>query len=515
MPAESHTLFPLLLGVFAGVLALGGGLFFARRLIRDARARARALMADVRQEAEARKTEILVAAQEGILAQQEEADRRDRDLDEREGRVDERTRQLDRDASDLGRQRKQLDRRVAELDRRERQIADNEQQAGRKLAEASEVLERAAGMTHEQARDELIRAVEQEARAAGERLARKIEEDARESAERRAVNLMIQASQRVKIHDVVESTVSFLELPSDEMKGRIIGREGRNIRALEMATGIDLVVDDTPRSILISSFDPVRREIARIAIDKLVEDGRIHPARIEEVVQRVGSEIEEVIEQKGAEAAYALGISDLHPRLIRLVGRMRYHTTHGQNLLQHCVETALIAGFMAQEVGAAVEVAQRAGLLHEIGQVESSLDNHPALAAAEICAKFQESEEVQDAIRSFHPDVEARTVESILVNTAGRMSDNRPGARKENLAVFIERLKRLEGIATGFPGVSKAYAVKAGKEIRVIVDARETTDKQAYGLCKQIAKAVERELSYPGQIKVGVIRETRAVRFAL
>jgi ribonuclease Y len=300
------------------------------------------------------------------------------------------------------------------------------------------------------------------------------------------------------------------------MKGRIIGREGRNIRALEMATGIDLIVDDTPRSILISSFDPFRREVARVAIERLVEDGRIHPARIEEVVQRAREDIGGRIEERGAEAAYALGISDLHSRLIRLVGRMRYHTNHGQNLLLHCEETAQIAAHMAQEVGARVDVVQRAGLLHEIGQVdEPGGSGQPVVSSAELCSKFGESEEVTHSIRSLHPDVDCQSIEAMLVHTANRMSENRPGARKENLAVFIERLRRLEEIAVGFDGVDRAYAVKAGKEIRVILDAGQTGDEAVYQLSKKIAKALERELNYPGQIKVSVVRETRAVRYAL
>jgi len=304
-------------------------------------------------------------------------------------------------------------------------------------------------------------------------------------------------------------------LPSDEMKGRIIGREGRNIRSLEMATGIDLIVDDTPRSILISSFDPLRREIARVAIDRLVEDGRIHPARIEEVVQRVTEEIDQLVEEKGAEAAFSLGISDLHPRLIKLVGRTRYRTSHGQNLLQHCLETAMIAGHMAQEAGGRPEIAVRAGLLHEIGQVEEEIQSPPMLASAELCAKFGESEEIVHCIRSLHGTGEAASLEALLLGTANKMSDNRPGARKENLAVFIERLRRLEGIATSFEGVDRAFAVKAGKEIRVLLDAGRTTDENAYALSKQIARALERDLSYPGQIKVNVVREVRAIRYAV
>ena len=510
---------PFIVGVLAGIVAGVGvlltSIYLSRRALHTARVSARQLLTEARQYAENRKKELLVTAQERILGVQEEADQRERELDERESKLDSRTRKLDRDASQMGSERKRVERTVAETDRLKLAAEESDRAAGENRREAQRILESTADLTQEQARSELIAKIEQQARGDAARLCRKIEDEARENAERLAANLMIQASQRVNIQDVVESTVSFIELPSDEMKGRIIGREGRNIRALEMATGIDLIVDDTPRSILISSFDPVRREIAHVAIDRLVEDGRIHPGRIEEVVQKVREEFDELVLEKGAEAAYALGISDLHPRLVHMVGEMRYHTCHGQNLLQHCAETALIAGHMARDVGARVEVTQRAGLLHEVGQIEKNNAGHTIFASAELCAKYGESEAVVHAVRSLHPDVEAKTVEAMLLECASRMSDNRPGARKENLAVFIERLKRLEAIAAGFDGVRRAYAVKAGKELRVIIDAGQISDQKTYGLCKKIARAVERDLSYPGQIKVSAIRETRAVRFAV
>jgi ribonuclease Y len=282
-----------------------------------------------------------------------------------------------------------------------------------------------------------------------------------------------------------------------------------------MATGVDLIVDDTPRSIWISSFDPLRREVARVSIDRLLEDGRIHPARIEEVVQSVHQELDGLIEQKGHEAAFALGISDLNPKLARLVGTMRYHISHGQNLLQHATETAMIAGFMCQELGGRVEVVHRAGLLHEIGQVVGDSTGHPLFTAADLCAKHREPEDVLHAIRSLHPDVQPTTMEALLLATANKLSENRPGARKENLAVFIERLRRLEAIAVGFAGVERAYAVKAGKELRVIVDVKQVRDESAYRLSREIARAIERDVSYQGQIKVSVVRETRAVRYAV
>jgi ribonuclease Y len=506
---------PLVLGALGGLAALGGGLLLASRQVARAREAAARTLAEAERDGENRRREITVAAQERALALQDENERREGELEERESGLEQRMRQLDRQGGEQGRERKQLERRADELKRREAAVGESEERSGALEEQARQTLERIAGLTATEARSELVASIEEDARREAARIYRRIEDESRQNAEREARNLIVQASQRVNLREVMESTVTFIELPNDEMKGRIIGKEGRNIRALELATGIDLIVDDTPRSIWISSFDPIRREIARVSIDRLLEDGRIHPARIEEVVQQVTVEIDALIEEKGNEAAFALGISDLRGKLAQLVGRMRYHTTHGQNLLQHTMETALLAGFMCQELEARPEIVHRAGLLHEIGQVVENNSNHTILTSAELCAKYRESEEVVETIRALHPDVAASTVESLLLNTANRLSESRPGARKENLAVFIERLRRLESIATGFPGVQRAYAVKAGKELRVIVDTKGTRDENAYKLAKEIARALERELSYPGHIKVSVVRETRAVRFAV
>ncbi|MCP3979889.1 MAG: ribonuclease Y [bacterium] len=515
MQSETLLILPIVGGAVIGLALLLIGLWLARGTAARAKEQADKLVAESEHDAESRKKQILLAAHEKSLAQQDEFDRQERELLERENKLENRSRELDGRSSELDRDRDRLQRQGKEIERRMRAAEESETEANGMREEARANLERIAGMTAKQAQSELIDGIKREATAEANRLAKKIEDQARENAEREAVQMMVRASQRVNIRDVLESTVSFIELPSDEMKGRIIGREGRNIRSLEMATGIDLVVDDTPRSILISSFDPIRRHVARVAIHRLVEDGRIHPARIEEVVQKVREELDTMIEDHGTETAYGLGISDLHPRLIRLVGKMRYHTYHGQHLLQHCLETAIVAGHMANEVGANEDVVRRAGLLHEIGQTDPGASTHPILAAAELAGRYGETEEVVRAIRGLHTDVEANTMEAILVHAANRMSENRPGARKENLAVFIERLKRLEGIATGFAGVDRAYAVKAGKEVRVILDAEQADDQSAHRLCKQIARTLERELSYPGQIKVSVIRETRAIQFAI
>jgi ribonuclease Y len=506
---------PLVLGAVAGAALLAVSAWAARKRMREARAAATRIVAEAHHEGDSRAKEILVGAQERAIALEEEVERKDRDLDTREAALDGRTRRVEREASELGRQRQDLDRRLAAVAQAETAVEQAEGEVRAAVAASRASLERIAGLTAAQARSELVVGIEEEARKEGARIARRIEDEARETASRDAVALLVHATQRMELREVMESTVSFVQLPNDDMKGRIIGREGRNIRAIEMATGIDLIVDDTPHAILLSCFDPVRREVARIAVERLIEDGRIHPARIEEVVAKVRTEVETLIEETGAAAAFNLGITDLHPRLAKLVGRMRYRTHHGHNLLAHAGEVALIAGHMADELGARSPVARRAGLLHEIGRVEETAVGHPTLASAELAGKYGESDEVVHAVQSLHPEVEAKSLEALLLATANRISDHRPGARKDNLEIFIERLRRLEVLSASFAGVAQAFAVKAGKEVRVIVDAKTTTDEDAYALSKQIARKLERELAYPGQIKVSVVRETRAVQFAV
>ena len=506
---------PALVGAAVGLVAAVVGVWLARRAVRRAADAARRIRSESRHEAEAKAKEIVVAAQEKALSLGEEADRRDREIETREADLDSRTREAERAAAETGRLREELDRRRAEISRVEQKVSAVREsiESDRKAARAE--LERIAGLSAGDARSRIIAEVEAEARREASGLTRKILDEAKERAEREALQLVVQATQRVQVKRAVETTVSFIQLPNDEMKGRIIGREGRNIRALETATGIDLIVDDTPRSILISSFDPVRREIARVAVERLIEDGRIHPARIEEVVERVKSEIDGLVEETGSQAAFELGVTDLHPRLNRLVGWMNLRTHHGQNLMQHCLEVGLVAGYMASEVGGRVDLVRRAGLLHEIGRGASDATGPSILASAEIAGRYGESEDVVHAIQSLHRDVEANTLEAMLLQTADRVSTQRPGARKENLEVFIERLKRLEEIACSYPGVGHAFAVKAGKELRVIVDAAEISDPDAYALSKKIARALEKEISFQGKIKVTVVRETRAVHFAV
>jgi ribonuclease Y len=505
---------PIVGVVFAAILIALGSVV-ARRLVARAREEAPGILDDAKRKAEDRAHAILAAAQEKALAVEEDADRREHELDGRDAQLEARARQLEGDLATVDRQRKDLDRRQTALSKTEEQARQSQASADADRAEARRTLERVAGLTAEEARAEMLASIEVETRREAARLARRIEEEARETAEREARRLVIDATQRVSLREPVESTISFIALPSDEMKGRIIGREGRNIRALEMATGIDVIIDDTPGAILLSSFDPARREVARIAIQRLVEDGRIHPARIEEVVVKVREEFETLVEEAGTQAAFALGVPELHPRLARLVGRLKFRHHHGHNLLQHVSEVVHLGGYIAAETGARADVIRRAGLLHEIGRVEDGATGHPVLVSAELAAKFGERDETVKAIQALHPDTEPKSVEDLVLRIANRVSDSRPGARKDNLDVFVERLRRLEGMAKAFPGVTQAFALKAGKELRVLVDTRGVSDDQAYVLSRDIARAIERDLDYPGPIRVSVVRETRAVQYAV
>ncbi len=506
---------PLLLGILLGAALLAAAGLVARKTIRGARGSARRLLSEARQEAESRANEITVSAQERALALQEEAGRREQEIDAREAALEARARQVESQASEVERGRRDLERRQSAVARGEQRLREAEAAVESLRQEAARGLERVAGLSPEQARSEILSEVEQGARREAAQLSKRILDEAREQADREAMQLVVAATQRLHLREAVESTVSLIPLPNDEMKGRIIGKEGRNIRALEMATGIDVIVDDTPGAILVSSFDPLRREVAKVAIERLIEDGRIHPARIEEVVAKAREEIDTLVEETGTQAAFEVGISDLHPRLVKLVGRLKFRTHHGQNLLHHGLETALLAGHMAGEVGARRDVARRAGLLHEIGRTEETETGHPILASAELTARYGQREEVVHAIRSLHPDTEPKTVEALLLRVANRLSETRPGARKDNLEIFIERLRRLEAVAMRFEGVGRAYAIKAGREIRVLVDPGSVRDENVYELSRAIARAIEKEVDYSGQIRVSVVRETRAVQFAV
>jgi ribonuclease Y len=383
------------------------------------------------------------------------------------------------------------------------------------VIQARDRLQEVARMTADKARDELIRQVEHENQLELVKKIRQSEESAREEADRRARRIIVTAIQKLASEQVMDSTVSVVNLPNDEMKGRIIGREGRNIRMLESMTGVDLIIDDTPEAVVLSCFDPVRREIARVALEKLVADGRIHPARIEEMVEKSRKEMDERIREEGEKAAFEVGITGLHADLIRLMGRLRFRSSYGQNVLFHSIEVALLCAQMAAELGAEVEIVRRAGFLHDIGKaLTGEIEGPHAIVGARVCQKNGESADVVHAVEAHHEDVEQRTVEAMIVQACDAISAARPGARRENLDTYIKRLEKLETVANAFDGVERSYAIQAGREIRVLVHPDKIDDLKAARLARDVAKRIEENLDYPGQIKVTVIRETRTFEFA-
>jgi ribonuclease Y len=422
----------------------------------------------------------------------------------------------------LQRRQESLERRIEPLEARERQMETKEKEVARKGKELEELrekrvqeLERVSSLSREEAKEELLKAVEEEVRQDAARVIRQVEQETKDEADKVARKIITLTIQRYASDQVAESTVSIVPLPSDEMKGRIIGRGGRNIRALENAMGVDLVVDDTPEAVTISTFDPVRREIARLALTRLITDGRIHPGRIEKVVDQSRQEVEATILQEGERAAQDVGLPGLHPELIKLLGRLKYRTSYGQNQLMHALETAHLAAMMAAEVGADAKLAKEAGLLHDIGKaVDHEVEGPHALVGADIARRLGKSPQIVNAIGAHHHEEEPQTVEAILVEAADAISGARPGARRESVERYLKRIQALEEVANSFPGVAESYAIQAGREIRIIVKPEEIDDLAALRLSKDVAKKVEEMLEYPGQIKVTIIRETRAVDYA-
>jgi ribonucrease Y len=499
------------------------GFFFLRKKVGQERlgirTEAERALAEARKQADSRLREADIEAKEKVLAARVEFDKtvqvRRQEIATLENRVQQKEENLDRKLS-------QQERRDEEFSRKEKGVADAQKKVEEAQAEAQRVieeqrkrLEQIAGLTAVDAKRDLVKSVENEARLESAGLIRRIEEEANEQATQKARRIIGMAIQRLASDTVVEATVSVVELPSDDLKGRIIGREGRNIRALEAATGVDLIIDDTPEAIVISAFEPLRREVARHALEKLIADGRIHPARIEEVVEKVRSELWEKIRQEGEATALEFGIPDLHPELIKMLGRLKYRTSYGQNVLQHSKEVGWLSMNMAAELGANVEVVRRAGLLHDIGKaIDREMEGTHLELGREVLKKFGESNEVIHAMECHHGDYEPRSLEAVLVNGADALSAARPGARREILETYVKRLEKLEHIADGFKGVQKAFAIQAGRELRIVVEANRVTDDEALWLSRDIAKKIEAELQYPGQIKVTVIRETRAVEYA-
>ncbi len=485
----------------------------------EARTRIEETQSTAEKEAERLKKERLLEAKDQIFNWRSDAEKelqgRRQEIQGMERRLSRKEDDLEGKEQGLRRGERDQEQRLQQFQQREQKLSEAETKVEELAKEAQHQLENAAGMSSQEAKQELLRSVEQEALKESANLARRIEEQAREKAEQEARKIITQAIQRCAGEHVVSTTVSVVDLPSDDMKGRIIGREGRNIRALEQATGVELIVDDTPEAVILSAFDPFRREIAKMAIERLIHDGRIHPARIEEVVRQVQKEMDKRLHEEGEAAAFEFAIHDFPDDILRFLGRLRYRTSYGQNVLSHSREVAYLAGIMAREVGADVEVCKRAGLMHDIGKaVDRDMEGTHLQLGVELARKHRQSEEVIHAIEAHHFDVEFRTLEAVLVQAADATSAARPGARREMLESYIKRLETLETIASSFAGVAKAFALQAGREIRIIVESSEVSDEQAFWLTKDIAKRIENEMQYPGQVKVTLIREMRVVDYA-
>jgi ribonuclease Y len=446
---------------------------------------------------------------------EEELAKRRGEIERLERRLEDRESMLDRKYSLLDQKHEQLDQRAGELDEQEKSVAEKGARYDELVADQHRRLERMAGMSADDAKRELMRLVEEEARAEAAKSVRLIREEATRSAEREARNIVSMAVEKIAADHAAEATVSVVPLPNDEMKGRIIGREGRNIRAFENLTGVDVIVDDTPEAVILSAFDPVRREIARVAMDKLVADGRIHPGRIEEVIDKAKKEVEQSMQEAAEEACYDLGIHGLHQQIMETLGRMKYRTSYGQNQLQHSKEVAHLTGNMAAELGLDGQMAKRMGLLHDIGKgmTHEHEGTHVELGY-ELCKRCGEPDQVLNAICAHHGDEPARYPETFLLTAADAISGARPGARRESFEAYVKRLEKLEEIATSYDGVAKCFAIQAGREVRIMVTPESVSDEEMAVLSEKTARRIEQELQYPGQIKVVVVRETRAVDFA-
>jgi ribonuclease Y len=506
----------VLWGVVGLLVGVGVG-YLVRKTVSEAKAgaievRAREMLAEAERDAVAVKSQALVEAKdEAIRIRQEaeaEAKSRNAEVQRRESRLLQKEETLDEMSRRLeGRERSLLDR-AAQADRIQAQLQET-------LTRQQAELERLAGMTAAEAREHLVHQVEDEAKREAMVLVRDIEGQAREEGERRARKIVAIAMQRIASEETSENSISVVTLPNDEMKGRIIGREGRNIRAFEAATGTNLIIDDTPESVILSCFDPIRREVARLTLEKLISDGRIQPGRIEETAEKSRAEVERAIREAGEWGILEVGITDMHPEMVKVLGRLNYRTSYGQNILKHLVEAAHIAGIIAAELGTDIELAKRATLLHDIGKaITHEVEGSHALIGAELARRLKESPAVVHAIEAHHNEVEPRTIEAVIVQTADAISGARPGARRETLETYVKRLQRLEAIAESFKGVQKCYAMQAGREVRVMVKPEQVDDLGAEIMARDIAKRIEEELQYPGQIKVMVIRESRAIEYA-
>ncbi len=506
--------------VIAAVVALVIGILIgiqlrkrtAEKEINSAEEEAKRIINESIKSAESKKREALVEAKEEILQARNEYERevkeRRADLQKQERRLQQKEENLDRKTENMEKKEETLQRKLTELDEAREEVATVKKTQ-------MEVLERISGFTAEEAKNYLIDQLAEEVTHESAMKVREIEAQFKEEADTRAREILSLAIQRCAADHVAEATVSVVPLPNDEMKGRIIGREGRNIRTLETLTGVDLIIDDTPEAITVSCFDPVRREIARLALEKLILDGRIHPARIEEMVEKAKREVDATIKAEGERAIFETNVHGLHPELVKLLGRMRYRTSYGQNVLNHSIEVSHLAGLIAAEIGADITQAKRAGLLHDLGKsIDHEVEGSHVQIGVELARKYRENEDVVHAIEAHHNDVEPRTVVACIVQAADAISAARPGARRENLENYIKRLEKLEEVTSSFPGVEKSYAIQAGREVRIMVKPDQVSEDQMVLLARDIAKKIEEELEYPGQIKVNMIRETKVIEYA-
>ena len=512
------------LSVLAAICLSGGvGFYLNKHLnakrIGDATELATRIVEESRKEAQAQKKEILLQGQDELFNQKRELEHefkeRERELKARDRKLQERGERLEEKLEKATEKEHELLSVEKDLSKKERKLAELEETLNERIDEQEHRLQEVSGLTAEEARQRLFAEIESRTRHEAAKMMRLIEAEARETADRKAKEIIACSIQRYAGDYVGEHTVTAVTLPSEDMKGRIIGREGRNIRALEAATGVDLIIDDTPETVILSAYSPLRRQVAKMALERLIQDGRIHPARIEDVVHKCEQELEVQIREVGEQATFDAGVHGIHPELVRFLGQLRYRTSFTQNVLQHSLEVSALCGMMAAELGMDIKKAKRAGLLHDIGKaVDHEVEGPHALIGADLAKKYNESKEILHAIAAHHEDQRPETALAVLVQAADSLSGARPGARKELLESYVKRLEDLENIASEFDGVSKAYAIQAGREIRVMVNSENVDDDQTYMLCKGITGKIEENLTYPGQIRVTVIRERRAVGYA-
>ena len=502
-----------ILGALIGMIV---GYFIRKNIgegkINNAEELAKKIIEDAKKNAESYKREAILEAKDEIHKLRTEAERENRErrneVQRLERRVIKKEESVDRKLDSIEKKEETIAKKIKQLEEKEATINSLHEQQLKEL-------EKLSGLTSEEAKTILLDGVKREISHETAVMIKEMEQQAKLEAEKNAKEIITMAIQRCAADHVAETTVTVVSLPNDEMKGRIIGREGRNIRTLETLTGIDLIIDDTPEAVVLSGFDPIRREIARIALEKLIVDGRIHPARIEEMVEKAKKEVENIIKEEGEQAAFETGIHNLHPEIIKLLGRLRYRTSYGQNVLKHSIEVSHLAGLMASELGADVRLAKRAGLLHDLGKaVDHEVEGPHVDIGVDLARKHRESKEVVHAIAAHHGDIEPTTIEAVLVQAADAISAARPGARRETLEAYIKRLEKLEEIANSIRGVDKSYAIQAGREIRILVKPDEVDESQTVHTAREIVKKIESELDYPGQVKVNVIRETRAIEYA-